>query len=159
LSGAGRPESYPPKIEINEALDFGPHLFLDFKDYNGPKSMDELFDLFDTMPFKIGMTPIIRPYMVKNTVDNQKVTSILTMIAESHISLHYFEESNRAYLDLFSCRFFDYNSVIDKLKQVFKSEVSNETLIARGSKYHQFKNVSKAQAKDSRSRLDNVYKR
>jgi S-adenosylmethionine/arginine decarboxylase-like enzyme len=81
------------------------------------------------------------------------------MIAESHISLHYFEETNRAYLDLFSCRFFDYNSVIDKLKQVFKSEVSNETLIARGSKYHQFKNVSKAQAKDSRSWLDNVYKR
>jgi S-adenosylmethionine/arginine decarboxylase-like enzyme len=154
-----RQESYPPKIEINESLDFGPHLFLDFKDYNGPKTMDDLFGLFDTMPFKIGMTPIIRPYMVKNTIGNQKVTSILTMIAESHISLHYFEESKRAYLDLFSCRFFDYNAVIGKLKQVFNSNVINETLISRGSKYHQFKNVADSQTINSRSWLDNVYKR
>jgi S-adenosylmethionine/arginine decarboxylase-like enzyme len=154
-----RRESYPPKIAINETLDFGPHLFLDFANYNGPKTMDDLFELFDQMPFKIGMTPIIRPYMVKNTIDNQKVTSILTMIAESHISLHYFEESNRAYLDLFSCRFFDYHSVIGKLKQVFQSEVSNEILLARGSKYHQFKSISNAQTNNSRSWLDNVYKR
>jgi S-adenosylmethionine/arginine decarboxylase-like enzyme len=154
-----RHESYPPKIEINQELDFGPHLFLDFKNYNGPKTMDSMFELFDSMPFKIGMTPIIRPVMVKNTVDNQKVTSILTMIAESHISLHYFEESNRAYVDLFSCKFFDYNSVIRTLKEVFQSEVSNETLISRGSKYHQFKNVVNAQTNSSRSWLDNVYKR
>ncbi|HBE78371.1 MAG TPA: hypothetical protein DDW65_11430 [Firmicutes bacterium] len=154
-----RPASYPPKIEINQALDFGPHLFLDFKNYQGPKTMDELFELFDTMPFKIGMTPIIRPYMVKNTIGNQKVTSILTMIAESHISLHYFEESNRAYLDLFSCRFFDYTSVIGTLKEVFHSEISNETLIARGSKYHQFKNVANTETEKSRSWVDNVYQK
>ena len=152
-------ESYPPKIEINESLDFGPHLFLDFKDYQGPQTMDALFELFDTMPFQIGMTPIIRPYVVKNTIGNEKVTSVLTMIAESHISLHYFEESKRAYLDLFSCRFFDYQAVISKLKQVFHSEVVNETLIARGSKYHQFKSVADVLAINSRSWLDNVYKK
>jgi S-adenosylmethionine/arginine decarboxylase-like enzyme len=154
-----RRESYPTKIEINEALDFGPHVFLDFKDYKGPQTMDALFELFDTMPFKIGMTPIIRPYVMKNMIGNEQVTSILTMIAESHISLHYFEKSKKAYLDLFSCRFFDYNTVIGKLKQVFDSEVINETLIARGSKYHQFKSVADALAINSRSWLDNVYKK
>ncbi len=152
-------ESYPQKIEINEALDFGPHLFLDFIDYNGPKTMDDLFELFDTMPFKIGMTPIIRPYVVRNLVGNEKVTSILTMIAESHISLHYYEESNRAYLDLFSCRFFNYNEVIGKLKQVFNSKITNETLISRGSKYQNFKHASTTQAINSRAWTENVYKR
>ncbi len=152
-------ESYPQKIEINKDLDFGPHLFLDFSDYTGPASMDDLFSLFDTMPFKIGMTPIMRPYVVKNTLGNEKVTSILTMIAESHISLHYFEESKRAYLDLFSCRFFDYNEVIGKLKQVFNGIVTNETLISRGSKYHQFKKVAASQSGHRESWLDNVYKR
>lgn len=53
-----RRETYPQKIEINTELDFGPHLFLDFHNYQGPKTMDELFDIFDTMPFKIGMTQI-----------------------------------------------------------------------------------------------------
>lgn len=153
-----RIKSYPPKIDINEKLDFGPHLFLDFNNYNGPKTMDELFNLFDTMPFNIGMTPIMRPYAVRNPVGNEKVTSILTMIAESHISIHYFEESKRAYLDLFSCRFFDYNEVIGKLKQVFNSNVTTENLLSRGSLYHQFKKVPTSQAVNHRCWLDNVYK-
>jgi len=151
-------ESYPQKIEINRKLDFGPHLFLDFSNYTGPTTMDDLFTLFDTMPFKIGMTPIMRPYVVKNSMGEEKVTSILTMIAESHISLHYFEKSKRAYLDLFSCRFFNYDEVIGKLKQIFSGDVINETLIARGSKYHQFKKVAVPDSGHRGSWLDNVHK-
>ena len=151
-------ESYPQKIVINEALDFGPHLFLDFRNYNGPQTMDDLFKLFDTMPFQIGMTPIMRPYVVKNTIGDEKVTSILTMIAESHISLHYFEKSQRAYLDLFSCRFFNYDEVIGKLKEAFNSDVTNETLISRGSKYHQLKRTADPQDVHRSSWTDNVYK-
>lgn len=152
-------ETYPRKIEINEELDFGPHLFLDFDNYNGPRTMDELFSLFDSMPFNIGMTPIMRPYTVKNVVGGENVTSILTMIAESHISLHYFEKSKKAYLDLFSCRFFDYEDVIGKLKQVFNSEVTNETLISRGSLYHQFKKTKPSQTVHPGSWVTNVYEK
>lgn len=152
-------ETYPAKIEINEELDFGPHLFLDLKNYSGPKKMDDLFAFFDTLPFNIGMTPIIRPIVVKNSAGNAKVTSILTMIAESHISLHYFEETERAYFDLFSCRFFDYAKVGAKLKQVLKSEVTNETLISRGSKYQYYKNDTAAPVIDTRAWLKNAYQR
>lgn len=152
-------ETYPIKIEINEELDFGPHLFLDLEKYSGPKKMDDLFAFFDTMPFSIGMTPIIRPIVVKNPVGNEKVTSILTMIAESHISLHYFEETGRAYFDLFSCRFFDYPEVSTKLKQILKSEVTSETLISRGSKYQYYKNDSVAPVINTRAWLQNVYKK
>jgi hypothetical protein len=119
--------------------------------------MDDLFNVFDTMPFHIGMTPIMRPYTVKNIVNGEKVTSILTMIAESHISMHYFEDSGRAYFDLFSCRFFNYNEVIGKIKNVFHSNVANETLIARGSKYQQFRKVSDPEGVSSRGWLENVY--
>jgi S-adenosylmethionine/arginine decarboxylase-like enzyme len=154
-----RRETYPVKIEINEELDFGPHLFFDLKNYSGPKSMDDLFAFFDTMPFDIGMTPIIRPVMVKNTVETEKVTSILTMIAESHISLHYFEESGRAYFDLFSCRFFDYDGVSSKLKQILKGELTNETLISRGSKYQYLKNDTVKPIIDTRAWLKNAYQK
>ena len=152
-----RRETYPTQIKVNEELDFGPHLFLDLKNYDGPKKMDDLFTFFDTMPFSIEMTPIIRPIMVKNSVGDEKVTSILTMIAESHISLHYFEETGRAYFDLFSCRFFDYPKVSVKLKQVLKSEIINETLISRGSKYQYYKNDTAAPVIDTRAWLKNVY--
>lgn len=154
-----RSESYPQKIEINKELDFGPHLFLDMENYNGPKTLDNLFEFFDTMPFEIGMTPIIRPIVVKSQVADEHVTSILTMIAESHISLHYFEESQRAYFDLFSCRFFESSDVIGKLKETLKSEVLHETLISRGSKYQHFKNDLVAPAIDTRAWLKNVYRR
>ena len=119
--------------------------------------MDDLFEVFDTMPYKIGMTPIIRPYVVKNKVGTETVLSILTMIAESHISLHYYTDSKRAYLDLFSCRFFNYPEVVAKLKQVFNSPVINETLIARGSKYQLYKTASEALAVNSRAWMENVY--
>lgn len=152
-------ESYPQNIKISEELDFGPHLFLDVTDYCGPKTMDELFECFDTMPFEIGMTPIIRPYAVKNTINGEKVTSIITMIAESHISLHYFEDSGRAYLDLFSCRFFNTAEVVGKLKQMFKGNVVNETLISRGSKYQQYKKVAPKAITYCRGWQENVYKR
>lgn len=153
-----RKDTYPPFIEINQELDFGPHLFLELHNYQGPKTMDELFSVFDTMPFNIGMTPIIRPYAIKNQIGGEQVTSIITMIAESHISLHYFEKFGRAYLDLFSCRFFDTDEVIPKLKAMFNSEVCNETLISRGSKYHQFKNNAASQALYSGAWVKNVYK-
>jgi len=152
------PETYPEKIQINETKDFGPHLFLDFDDYAGPVSMDDLFDLFDSMPFRIGMTPIMRPYIVKNNVGDIDCISVLTMIAESHISFHYFPKLNRAYLDLFSCRFFNYSEVSHTLKGIFSSNVVNETLLSRGSKYHQFKKMADPESRNSGAWANNLYK-
>jgi S-adenosylmethionine/arginine decarboxylase-like enzyme len=144
------------KIAIDPAIDFGPHVMLDFEQYNKPATMDDLFALFDTMPYKIGMTPIMRPYAVKGTYQGQKVISILTMIAESHISLHYFPEQGRAYFDIFSCRFFDYNDVVGKLKQEFTGQVSNEIYIARGSKYQHLRSTSDKLTVKSKVWLEHV---
>lgn len=134
-------DSFPRIPPIDESLDFGPHLFMDFDNYQGPHDLESLFDLFDTMPFAIGMTPIMRPYILKNVIDDVKVISVLTMIAESHISFHYFPDLNKAYLDLFSCRFFDYEKVASTLKRVFNSDITNEILMPRGSKYHKYKKI------------------
>lgn len=152
----GIAESFPKERIIDEQQDFGPHLFLDLSEYEGPKTMDELFEIFDTLPYQIGMTPIIRPYVIKNKVENENVISILTMIAESHISLHYFEESQKAYLDLFSCKFFDYDQVIEKLKSIFKGEIRTEILLARGSKYQTYKKKLQTQHIKSKSWLENT---
>jgi S-adenosylmethionine/arginine decarboxylase-like enzyme len=152
-------ESYPGNIAISETLDFGPHLFLDLDNYEGYASLDQLFDLFDALPFQIGMTPIMRPYAIKNTVRNVEAISVMTMIAESHISFHYFPDSKQAFLDLFSCRFFDYDEVSGKLKKMFKGDITNETLISRGSKYQQFKKAVVPKYACHGSWTENIYQK
>ena len=115
--------------------DFGPHLFLNVDAYQGPQSLDALFDVFDRLPAEIGMTPIMRPYVIRDTVGGQPVLSALTMIAESHVSLHVFPHEERAYFDIFSCRFFDRTFVVPRLRAQFPGGSVQEALIARGSRY------------------------
>ena len=82
------------------------------------------------------MTPIMRPYVIRETLgDGRQVLSALTMIAESHVSLHVFPDEERAYFDIFSCRFFDREQVVPQLKACFPGGTVHEALIARGSRY------------------------
>lgn len=128
----GAVHSVPPDVE----QDFGPHVFLDIEDYTGPCAMDTLFDLFDVLPWEIGMTPIMRPYLIKGTTtDARRVISAVTMIAESHIILHVFPDEGRAFLDLFSCRFFETEPVLRKIKAALPGRVANEAMMARGRQY------------------------
>jgi S-adenosylmethionine/arginine decarboxylase-like enzyme len=98
----------------------------------------------------------MRPYIIKSRYEKEDVLSILTMIAESHISLHLFLSAREAYLDLFSCSFFDYDQVKEKLHQVFEGTVANEILISRGSKYRLHRNENNLQLIKSRKWLKNI---
>lgn len=138
-------QRYPGKISSvtpDSEADFGPHVFLDLANYAGPRSMDDLFDLFDRLPREISMTPIMRPYIIKGeTAENGRFISAVTMIAESHIILHIFPDIDRAYFDLFSCQFFDYPTVIARIKELLPGDVLNDAIIGRGSKYHHLRTV------------------
>jgi S-adenosylmethionine/arginine decarboxylase-like enzyme len=84
------------------------------------------------------MTPIMRPYILKTpTGDGTQVISVITMIAESHISLHVFPDTDEAFFDLFSCRFFDAAPVVRALSQEFGGNIVEEVLVARGQRYLQ----------------------
>ena len=80
-------------VEPDVEADFGPHVFLDVEQYRGPRTMDALFELFDRLPSEIGMTPIMRPYVIRGTdPSGRSVLSAMAMIAESHVSVHVFRE-------------------------------------------------------------------
>ena len=129
--GPGGPNT-TPAVE-DRARDFGPHVFVDMEGYRAPSTLDVLFSLFDRLPGDIGMTPIMRPHLTEGTgPDGQPVISAMTMIAESHISLHVFPEERRAYLDLFSCRFFESAQVLPKVLAAFDFETATHSVEARG---------------------------
>jgi len=116
--------------------DFGPHLFLDIEGYQGAQDMNQLFELFEGLPTRLGMTPIMRPYIISGeTPQGEPVVSSMTMIAESHIALHVFPESKRACFDIFSCRPFDREAVMRELLAVLKGEDVHTSLIARGHRF------------------------
>jgi S-adenosylmethionine/arginine decarboxylase-like enzyme len=125
---------------VDPNTDFGPHLFMRFSPYRGPTSLDKLFDIFDHLPDKIGMTPIMRPIVMKTKDrDGHDVISAITMIAESHIALHIFPDSEEAFFDIFSCKFFEVEPVAAVLSSEFGGNATEQVLCARGQRYKQLR--------------------
>ncbi|MDH4270451.1 MAG: S-adenosylmethionine decarboxylase [Candidatus Aminicenantes bacterium] len=149
----------PERPAVDTKKDFGPHLLFDIEDYAGPDTLDEIFGYLDRLPTTIGMTPIIRPYVVKNLIGGQEVVSGMTMIAESHIGLHIFIKSRKAFFDLFSCTFFDAKKILPEIRGKLKGRITQETLISRGSKYKEYGETSVQKVTLSRAWVGNVFSR
>lgn len=132
---AKRPRLFD-EIPVHPDEDFGPHLLLNIEGYTGPASMDDLFEMFDNLPPRIDMTPIMRPYVLRSTTpDGRSVLSAMTMIAESHIALHIDEASKNAWFDIFSCKFFDPKAVLAELQKAMPGHKHTLQLISRGCGY------------------------
>jgi S-adenosylmethionine/arginine decarboxylase-like enzyme len=142
---------------VDEKKDFGPHLMLNLEGYKGPSTLDSLFAYFDILPSAIGMTPIMRPYGVRSAAGKKEVISILTMIAESHISLHFFPNEGQAFFDIFSCSFFDTDKVSRELKKGLEGTITAEVLISRGSKYKDFREERRDKVRYSRKWLKHAH--
>ena len=135
--GEAGDRDFPRAQVIDRGTDFGPHLFLHLRPFAGPTTMDGLFDLFDGLPASVGMTPIMRPYLVKtNWPSGGHVLSAITMIAESHISLHVFP-NGEAFFDLFSCKFFNSDEVVGTLEGELGGNVAHRLMVSRGSRFKQ----------------------
>jgi S-adenosylmethionine/arginine decarboxylase-like enzyme len=131
---AGPVSSDRPKVAPD--VDFGPHFMLDLDGYAGPTNHDGVFALLDELPGRVGMTPIMRPYVLSEaSTPLGPCLSGMTMIAESHIALHVFTEPGLAFFDAFSCRFFEPDEVLPELRAALPAERSFELLTSRGSGY------------------------
>lgn len=118
---------------------FGPHVFAKIIAKNVP-TLDTVFNFLEGLIPALGMTPIIRPYVIKDAVNNPTYISGIVMIAESHISFHYQISTNTIYFDIFSCKMFDYTNIIAYLQREL-GLVSSYVVIARGTK-HKFNKAS-----------------
>ncbi|MFC1962506.1 S-adenosylmethionine decarboxylase [Chloroflexota bacterium] len=78
-----------------------------------------IYHFLDTYPGKIGMTKISPPYVTHYTQGKPEDWGIsgFVFIAESHISIHTFEQRGAVNIDIFSCKDFDDEKIIQELHQ------------------------------------------
>ena len=115
---------------------YGPHLMLDLNDCN-PTILDDLdacFKLLNELPEMIGMTKITQPYVFRYSgliPEDEGITGV-TVVAESHISLHTYPKKSFVFVDLFSCKPFDVERATDHIVQFFESNSPVVNLQKRG---------------------------
>lgn len=118
---------------------FGPHLTLDLigcpkeilQDYNLH------FKLLKDLPELIGMTPITQPYVFpySGLVPEDKGITGIVIIAESHLSIHSFEDKGYTFIDMFSCKPFDVEKAEKYIMDLFKPKKVERNLIQRGKDF------------------------
>lgn len=115
---------------------FGPHLTLYAKSENIEKLYDLnfIFEFMNQLPEVVGMTKITQPYVFRYAglkPEDYGVTGV-TIIAESHISIHTFAGKKCFFFDIFSCKPFDYESVIDYVRGYFRAYDIEAEVVFRG---------------------------
>ena len=92
-----------------------------------------IYQLLDSYPAKIGMTKIQGPIVFRYVTCKLEDWGIsgLVFIAESHISLHTFVERHYMNIDVFSCRDFDAEQVIQDFVGQFQLTRFTSRLINR----------------------------
>ena len=119
--------------------EFGPHITLDLK--GCPKetlsNYNLHFNYLKNLPELIHMTPITQPYVFPYSglvPEDNGITGIV-IIAESHISVHSFEEKGYCFIDIFSCKDMDVERAIEITLDMFKPESYEVNIVKRGKDF------------------------
>lgn len=129
---------------------FGPHLMLDLRQCNTDKLKDFnlVFDVLHDLPEKIGMTKITQPYVFpySGLVPEDKGITGTVIIAESHISIHTFQEKDYCFVDVFSCKHFDVELAAEYVINAFESKDFDKHVVNRGRHFSRSEQVAELTA-------------
>ena len=125
---------------MNKQRPFGLHLMVDA--YNCDKNIldnaNSLYDFLDKLPGKVGMKKMTKPYLVTtpgNEGHDPGGWSGFVIIEESHVSVHTFIKRKFVTIDVYSCKTFDTDLVLNEIKRIFKTDDLEVYTQVRGKKY------------------------
>lgn len=126
-------------MEETRKESFGPHLMLDLRKCNESKlsDYDLVFNVLNELPERIGMTKITQPYVFpySGLIPEDKGITGTVIIAESHISIHTFQEKDYCFIDVFSCKDFDVEFAAEYLIDTFESKDYDKHIVNRGKDF------------------------
>jgi S-adenosylmethionine decarboxylase len=118
---------------------FGPHVTIDLEGCPKEVLMDYNlhFNYLKMLPECIQMTPITQPYVFpySGEIKNDKGITGIVIIAESHVSIHSFEEKGFSFIDIFSCKNFDTEKAIEITLDWFKPKRYKINIVKRGKNF------------------------
>lgn len=128
-------------MKIKKIHNQGNHLILDGYDCDSKKLADfKLIQKFlNELPEKIGMKKLTPPpHLIdyKDTVKEERGITGFVLIAESHISIHTYPHKNFLSFDLFSCKEFDVDLIIEKLIKTLGIKKFDHKIVKRSSKFN-----------------------
>ena len=90
--------------------------------------------LLDRVPLEIGMVTIAPPYVCRYEGSKPSDWGIsgFVLIAESHLSVHTFPERGLLWADIFSCKSFDADRLVEAVREAFSLREARVTLLGRG---------------------------
>lgn len=132
----------------NSFSGFGPHYFVT-AECREELTLQRVYHILDHMPKIACMTPISRPFVIYDQVDNPEFVSGIVVIAESHISIHYDLAKKKLYFDMFTCRPLPSDvmkkAFSDMFSDVVKADTVVDALIERGQDHvYAIKNRTKS---------------
>ena len=101
------------------------HIICDLSGCNGNISDPaKVREFLEGLVKKVDMSILEGPIITEGQPDNPGVTG-LVIIDFSHISCHTFTKYNEALIDIFSCKFFERNPVVDYCCEFFGADRQN----------------------------------
>jgi len=95
------------------------------------RSYNNIVKFSKNLVHKIDMVAYGDPQVVMFGTGNKKGYTLVQLIETSNITGHFVEETNDAYLDVFSCKPFDVNDVDKVVAQFFGPENTKTTYVIR----------------------------
>ena len=115
------------------------HLVIDGHgcDYQQLSDPDYVRRFLDSFPDAVQMTKITAPNVLtyRGPTPEDWGVSGFVIIAESHISVHTFPDRGHINIDVFSCKAFDTERVLDEVRQVFTMAEVRWWTLERGLEY------------------------
>ncbi|TKJ17575.1 hypothetical protein CEE44_03510 [Candidatus Woesearchaeota archaeon B3_Woes] len=93
-------------------------------------SISSVYELLESLADKLSLIRLTSPYVIKGVENNPGLTGFI-IIDTSHISIHSFTKKKFVALDIYSCKGFDHEIVLDFLKQKFASKNFHYSVVER----------------------------
>lgn len=124
-------------MNITTANTYGMHLTLRLSDVERHGALDgskPLADLLTTLVDRIGMRILAGPLVGEEKgVPEKRGWSGVVILYESHAAIHTYPELGEAFLDIFSCRSFDIDTITETLGEFLGGfTVAEQHLFDRG---------------------------
>jgi S-adenosylmethionine/arginine decarboxylase-like enzyme len=112
---------------------WGYHLTLDCAscDPESIRSHDNIYNFTKQLVKDIDMVAYGEPVIVNFGTENKAGYTMFQLIETSNICAHFANEDNTMYLDVFSCKPYDTDVVIELVKQYFKPEKIRPNYLTR----------------------------